>query len=209
MDRVIILNGAPRSGKDTLSRLMFEGNIFEKMVRGSFKRPLQDIAASVLGMSSEDFLDQYEVIKDLPCPNGLPMTVRDLMIKISEEWIKPLGGKRYFGDLAYAKTLEAAAFTQRYPLANIPGTTVVFSDGGFGEEVFKFIECLGAHNVYIVRIHRDGFDFSMDSRRLLDSSIAGLEHCQFFDLKNNSSERNLIINFAETVVRKIEKDIVV
>ncbi len=206
MDRVLILNGAPRSGKDTLSRLMFQGNIFEYLSNGSFKLPLQHIAAMILGMEVEDFMDQYEVIKDQPCPNGLPLTVRQLMIKISEEWLKPLGGERYFGDLAYSRALIDCALATRWPLPMVPGRTVVFSDGGFGPECLKFIECLGPENVYIVRISRPGFDFSSDSRRLLTKDVEGLENCQFFDLVNDGTERDLMTAFAEVVLAKLVRD---
>lgn len=206
MDRVLILNGAPRSGKDTLRQLMFAGNIFEYQTHGSFKLPLQEMAAAVLGMPIDDFMEQYETIKDLPCPNGLPLTVRQLMIKISEEWVKPLGGKRYFGDLAYSKALIDCAFAQRWPLAPVAGRTVVFTDGGFGEECQKFVECIGAENIYIVRINRPGFDFSMDSRRLLTKEMEGLENCQFFDLTNDGTERDLMLAFSEVVLAKIKKD---
>lgn len=206
MDRVLILNGAPRSGKDTLSRLMFQGHIFEHFVRGSFKLPLQEVTAAILGMDLGDFLDQYESIKDLPCPNGLPLTVRQLMIKISEEWVKPLGGKRYFGDLAYSRALIDCAFATRFPLQQVPGRTVVFTDGGFGEECLKFVECLGPQNVYIVRIHRDGHDFSQDSRRLLSADVDGLQDCQFFDIHNNGTEASLLTAFAEVVLPKLRKD---
>lgn len=210
MDRVLILNGAPRSGKDTLATKLFAAGTFWNHVDGSFKRPLQNIAAAILGMTEKDFLDQYETIKDQPCPNGLPLTVRELMIKISEEWVKPLAGKRFFGDEAYRRALVDCGRmdTTRQPHYRwqVRGTTVVFTDGGFGEEVLKFIEELGPENVYIVRIIREGHTFEKDSRRLLQKHTPGLEKCQFFSVFNNGTREDLLNSFNDIVLDKMRGD---
>lgn len=209
MDRVLILNGPPRSGKDTLSKLLRQGGIFETQINGSFKRPLQEVTAAILGMSFQEFLERYEEIKDRPCPNGLPLTVRKLMIKISEEWVKPLGGKRYFGDMAYRRALidsyNAKVFPQTLYPSVIEGTTVIYTDGGFGEEVLMFVEKIGAENVHIVRIHRPGVDFSEDSRRYLTADIEGLEKCNFFDIRNDRTERDLLNGFRDVVLDQMRK----
>lgn len=203
MQRVLILNGPPRSGKDTLSEMLRRGEHFEGLLSCSFKRPLQDIAAAVIGMNPIDFMDRYEDIKDKPLQNGLNMTVRQLMIKISEDWIKPIAGKRYFGDQAL-KTILSHGIQQRglvnpYQL-KMPGATAVFTDGGFGDEVLPFIEHLGYENVHIVRIHRKGFDFTEDSRKYLcdieDPRLAG---CQFYDITNDESELGLLEKFMDVV----------
>lgn len=210
VDRVLILNGPPRSGKDTLSDLIFKGCVFSSHIAGSFKRPLQEITSAILGMKVHDFLEQYEIIKDELCPNGLPLTVRQLMIKISEEWVKPIGGSRYFGDLAYTQALLDSGLASRYSSSlydnGIPGHTVVFTDGGFGEECLPFVENLGAENVYIVRIHREGVTFDQDSRRYLTSDIPFLSKCKFFDVKNDGSLTDLLNGFKDIVVDQLRKD---
>jgi hypothetical protein len=214
MNRVLILNGAPRSGKDTLSKMLLSAQMFERTVPGSFKRPLQDVAAALLGMSIEDFLTRYEEIKDLPCENGWPLTVRQLMIKISEEWVKPLGGKEYFGRLAYANAdhpvnnAVGRQFANLNPYAmKIRGVTAVFTDGGFGPEVVPFIETLGAENVHIVRIHRPGFTFDSDSRTLLDAALQPeLTGCRFYDIQNDASEIQMLSRFMDIVFYPLMKE---
>jgi len=214
LNRVLILNGPPRSGKDTLSSLLFRSGMFQNLTRGSFKRPLQDIAAAVLGMSLEKFMLDYEKIKDLPCENGFPMTVRELMIKISEDWIKPIAGKRYFGDLELKRVSAAEEFKSNYfgtdhnPYAvKVAGTTVVYTDGGFGEEVLPFIESLGPENVHIVRIHRKGHTFDMDSRTYLyPEAIPTLKGCKFYDIHNDGTELEFLNRFMDVVFFPLFKE---
>lgn len=213
MNRVLILNGPPRSGKDTLSSMLQKGDMFQRMISASFKAPLQQIAASVLGMSYDNFMQRYESMKDKPCPNGIPGTVRDLMIRISEEWVKPAFGKRYFGDLALNYCLHDDILhmpSARKPSVysvKIEGVTAVFTDGGFGEEVIPFVEFLGAENVHIVRITRPGYDFSEDSRRYLSAETTPeLKGCKFYDLNNDGTELELLNAFQDKVFFQMWKE---
>ncbi len=80
-------------------------------------------------------------------------TYREAMIHTSEVVVKPNFGQDYLGKLA-AKNLQ-------------PGVNI-FSDGGFGPEVDALAEVVGYGNITIVRLHRDGCDFSKDSRRYLN-----------------------------------------
>ena len=78
---------------------------------------------------------------------------RQWLINVSENVVKPLAGKNYFG-----KALADS----------ITSDLVVVSDSGFMEEVMPLVE--RGHDVYVLRIVRDGFTFEGDSRRYLEPS---------------------------------------
>lgn len=152
---IIILNGPPGVGKDTLAmeleKLLGIANI-------SFKKPMWDIAEAVLGPERfEMFCDLYHdrETKDTPQEALGGKSPRGFFIHISESFIKPLLGEEYFGDRLLELYCELA------------GVGVV-SDGGFPRELFPF--CRALVDVQVVRLHREGYDFSNDSRNYIHES---------------------------------------
>ena len=81
------------------------------------------------------------------------MTPRQLLILVSEDFVKPICGQNAFGVLA----------TRRLLLQDIDKNTV-FSDGGFVEEIKPLVDTFGKENVVVIRIHRKGCTFDGDSR---------------------------------------------
>lgn len=153
MAKVIILNGPPGCGKDTIAKLMHDYCFVSDLL--SFKKPMWKIAEAALGDKYFDFVDLYNnrETKEKPAPMLNNMSPRDFFIYISEQFVKPCIGKRHFG------TLAAEEISMNY--------SAVFSDGGFNEEVEALAEYVKggrSHEIHIVRLHRDGYGFGGDSR---------------------------------------------
>ena len=150
--RVIILNGPPNIGKDTL------GNNVQQLIgwpRMEFKEALYRETASYYGVDLVTFamLASGRTTKEVPMPTLGGLSPRQAMIHVSEEVIKPKFGKQFFGAKAYelVQTLEDRHLR-----------TVVFSDGGFEEEAQYLID--QGCEVHIIQLHAEGFDFGNDSR---------------------------------------------
>lgn len=152
---VIIFNGPPGSGKDHACEYLSE--LIENCHHEEFKRHLFKCTKILFNIDSQEFDELYKdrETKEKPTCKLRGMSPREAMIFTSEEVIKPKFGKDYFG-LCAAENLE-------YGLN-------VFSDGGFEDELVPvYQECDG--NMLIVQIHREGFDFSNDSRNYIDEFL--------------------------------------
>lgn len=159
--KVVILNGPPGSGKDTLAdHLVY--NALQNAEKREFKTKLFEIAATLAGITVEHMVElNNQETKNVPSPE-LPAgrSPRQWLIFVSEVMVKPHLGLRYFGKAA-AKTLTN------------PNTVYVFSDGGFDEEVVEVARKVGKENLLVVRLSRPDKTFAGDSRRYLDPNNAG------------------------------------
>ena len=152
---IIILNGPPGCGKDTIAAYL-TGHRYHA-VKASFKQPMFDIAFSMLGVYRYDeFMDLYNDREQKEKPQVIlgGKSPRQFMIWISEDVMKPVFGDHYFGRRMVHEMYRDLA--------------VVISDGGFPEEVKPLVKA--GHEVHICRLHRDGFTFAGDSRDYIDLS---------------------------------------
>lgn len=147
---IIILNGPPSSGKDEIAKYLAGRYGAEHM---EVKELLTDAAVRAAGVSRKLWDALYErEYKEIPTPylhiNGVRVSPRQWMIHISEKVFKPLFGKGVFG--------EAAANKLNYSGDLSADRLVVFSDGGFIEELVPLSKvCYPARkNFHIARIHR-------------------------------------------------------
>jgi len=115
MKTVILINGLPRAGKDTVADFIVDNFNYTKM---SFATPLKSVIAGTFGISLEDLetmknnTDEYGVeIKVYP--NNQPQQVlkytnfREILQKFGTEGMKPEFGNSVWGDLLYKKVLES------------------------------------------------------------------------------------------------------
>lgn len=142
MKKIILFNGPPRAGKDTLVNAIHTEFPFTR--REKFVAPLKKMMEAVYGDWNED-------LKDEPVYFGY--TGRQILIKFCEEFLKPLHGRDIVGKLTMRRL-------EQYPEDSV----ILFSDLGFIEEALPIIN---KYETYLVRIHRPGFDFSKDSRSYL------------------------------------------
>lgn len=149
----IILNGPPGCGKDTIANLM-AGSCKKRQ----FKDALYEHTAKHFEIDLDKFI-HYASDRDLKDSRSLAglggRTPREALIYISEQIFKPRYGNAYFGEC------EASRLHSLF--GNAEGfVNVVYPDGGFEDEITP-VESFFDH-VVIIRLHRDGFDFSNDSR---------------------------------------------
>ena len=167
--KIILLNGPPNSGKDTIADYIAENHYYSKM---QFKSRLYEIGAKILGsdLSEYTYYCSKRGTKDreyMLSKWGWQGTPRDHLIWVSEEVIKPLFGKDYFGK--YLAEQLGMSFNDG----------AVISDSGFlaellpilNEDYFSLEEYVEVH---VVQLTKDGCTFEGDSRSYLDKRHVSL-----------------------------------
>ena len=152
---IVIFNGPPSTGKD-------EACLYLKKLGYKhlcFKEELFKATTDYYNVSLDWFLEGYNdrSIKEKPESRLGGLSRRQAMIYVSEEIIKPSRGKEFFGS-QLAKQIEEGCF-------------YCVSDGGFEEELTPIINKVGADNVILVQLTRDGCDFSFDSRKYFNGDL--------------------------------------
>jgi len=147
----IILNGPPRSGKDTVANFISEKY---EAVGHRFAGPLKRMCHDAYGLHdlAEEWFDKC---KDEPSEHFLGKTPREVYIAFSELYMKPMYGKAIWGELVAKE------------IATCPSDGLhVVPDGGFDYEIEPVRQ---VSKVKIIQIRRPGFDFSNDSRDYLSN----------------------------------------
>lgn len=183
---LILLNGPPRSGKDTLAaRLKGWGAVDMKM-----SRPLKDGWAGLMGWGDQE-RERAEHTKDRAFSAGLPgspLSYRQAQIDLSERFLKPLYGPDVFGRIA-AWHLEALLAGRAPPLVTV-------SDSGFAAEIEPLLSMIPPQRTVLFRLNRPGCDFKGDSRSYLDLTHLGVHQ---IDLMNCHSIDDLERNAVEAL----------
>jgi hypothetical protein len=153
---LVIFNGPPGTGKDECCLFMEQSNGFEHK---TFKKALFVETCKFFNVSFEWFMNGYDdrSIKEAPSSRLNGMSRREAMIHVSEEIVKPMYGKDFFGS-EVSKSLEM-------------NVDYCFSDGGFKEELMPIIDKFGVENICLIQLTREGCDFSSDSRRYLNGNL--------------------------------------
>jgi hypothetical protein len=181
--RVVAFNGPPRTGKDTLANLLklhLMSNYETAGIRVQLSLPMREAAFAMAGLGEYDE-ETYEKLKDevLPITGA---TLRQLMIDLSEEHVKPKYGKQFWVKSAMARIPEGVE-------------VAIVSDLGFWEELDFLQKTYGARNVVVVNTHREGKGWGSDSRKPLTCS-------QSFQCYNNATP-----NQAAAEIRKYLRDL--
>jgi hypothetical protein len=183
---VVLLNGPPGCGKDTVASHLVQYLQFGRM---KFAAPIKRMAAALLDMDVAALERHKDAEFEILCKEietilpsvigyedakqyeyGPRDTLRQLLIRISEEYLKPTYGNTFFGRIAVRELRRSA-----YPL-------IVFTDSGFNDEAATVTRAIGRGNTILIRLHREGCDFRNDSRSYL-RGVAGEER----DIENNGS----------------------
>lgn len=149
--RVIILNGPMGIGKDTIGKLL-QAALGDAVVC-EFKNRLIELALSISGISQEVWDLRYTNRETKESPWHLlgGLSQREFLIKVSEEWIKPVFGERYFGEFMHAEVINSQCDT-------------IITDGGFNEEVRPML-ANSELEVYCFQLEREGYAYDeRDSR---------------------------------------------
>lgn len=172
MSKIIILNGPASVGKDTIGNALAADY---NCITTGFKRPMFEIAASILGARAfSKFITAYDDRDQKEMPQSFlgGKTCREFMIWISESVVKPLFGNQQFGKL----------MSEHIQLCD-EGFCFVCTDGGFPDEVIRLVE--DGHDVTLVRLFMEGKTFAGDSRdyiRIKGSYLLGYKNYQEHDV---------------------------
>lgn len=172
--KFILLNGPPRSGKDTAAAALC-GWLQPPVRHEKFSAPLKHAFAGMMGAECENFVvHKYEAMKDAPIPD-LGFSFRQWQIDFSETFMKSCYRNDVFGRLLL-KRLE-----EHPPEDN---AVIVISDCGFQIEVDYLVGAVPQPNndIALFRLHRASTSFVGDSREYVQSP-----RCDNFDVHNDGT----------------------
>ena len=193
--KIYLMNGPPRSGKDTAGQLL--ARMLDNSTVLKFAEPLKMATHAAMAMLTGGpnlkFCEGYDDCKDIPSPDFMGLTPRAAYIAMSEQYIKPLLGKQFFG-------LHLA---ERIKKLQEQGTEhVIITDSGFYEELEPLINEFGADACIIVQLLRLDSHFEGDSRGWLESEGVRTEL-----IGNDDDIASLRVSVAE-LIGKLEKEVV-
>lgn len=193
--KILLINGPPRSGKDLLAR-MLEATLMEDTTMPichfeRFSMPLKRAFAGMMGIGVDSFgvvKGDWEDIKDEPHELLNNRSYRQWQIDFSEVLMKPLYGEDVFGRLFCARIAQYESdWDQKYFMEPI----IVVPDSGFQIELKSLNKYLPEADWKLIRLHRNGTDFSGDSRSYLqDLGDSKLDHA--IDVDNNGTRQQLL-----------------
>lgn len=182
---VIFLNGPAGSGKDTIGDVLRE--LLQSQLTPSagfskskatpvrartfkFADPIRAFMQNFLMISNAQLEQGKREGTQVPIPNT-SVTYRELMIRFSETFLKPVFGKGVFGVLAGEKI--KSWFTETEAVGTELAVAII-TDCGFEEEFHACAETIGADALYIgVQITRPEKTFSGDSRSYVKFEKSG------------------------------------
>jgi len=132
-------------------------------------QPLKDMTRALFNWDDAE-AEYMEANKDTPQNALYGWSYRAFQIALSEDFIKPKLGGDAFGRLA-------SRIIQRSP-----SSLFICSDSGFAEEAVPIVRTVGAANVLLVQLQRQGHTFRGDSR-----SYISLPSVRTVKLENNGS----------------------
>lgn len=196
--RILLLNSPANVGKSKAMGYMKQKGL--NLTYASCKEPLHKATMSLFGVPEERYWEIYNdrKLKEIPLPefrirsnvselgrlsevtnvnqkvtpnkfcelpHTLMLSIRESMIYTSEVIMKPRFGSDVFGRIR-ANSLEDGK-------VYIDDSTAAFDVNGEirADEITPLIERVGQDNILLIRIHREGFDFSGDSRRYVPDGV--------------------------------------
>ena len=195
MKPIFILNAPPRCGKDTIARqfILDNDNPKGEIQQICFKDPMYCIFAATTGLAGEDFMKLYETEgwKDSPQEITGGKTPRELMIHLSENYVKPFFSEAYFGEWV-ARQISA------YEEEREEEYTWVIPDGGFQEELDAMIKVHG-DRIVLIHLEREGHrSFTGDSRDwIFDWKTFPEDGAMVFDTTEGNEE---VLRFMESLI---------
>lgn len=187
MKQLIILNGPPRSGKDTLAKYLYEKHKHFHHVK--FANELKIIAHRFYN-TPDQHPDAYEKFKDQPLTEFIGLSPRQAYINLSEDYIKKHHGKDFFG-LQLISTIKKVQDNNE--------NVFIVSDGGFEEELLPLLEVFNPALFTIVQVHRAGCTFDNDSRHYFDKERFGKLGIKFLSMDNNDTEEAFLAKAESTL----------
>lgn len=183
LKKVFLFNGPKFSGKDTVGEYLAKKHNNSKVFM--FKEALYHWAAriSTLSLAEIMYMSSDRNLKELPHASlplnrktGTYFSPREWLIHVSENVIKPLTNKDFFG-VSCAESILSS------------GVDVAFiTDSGFEEELKALVNRVAVPDIWesveftVVRIHRPGCTFEGDSRNYLGNTLPNV---RYLDVHND------------------------
>lgn len=156
--QLVLLNGPPRSGKDTLATLLRDAVADqERMAIIPIADHLKTLTHAFYGLPPDTPPKHFEACKDEPSDLFFGLTPRQAYIFMHDKVIKPLHGPRFLGYI-YARKIATIVRDIQTPL------TVICPDSGCSDENLPALEKLPYGAACLVRIHKKGCDYDGDNR---------------------------------------------
>lgn len=182
MTKIILFNGPPSSGKDTIgsmvqAQLSSEYKLFTDVTK--FAAPLKRTACSLYCEGDQTAWHQFDAPgkKDEASETFFGKTPREIQIAISEDFMKPLHGTSVFGKLLVHYIQKASPRFEGF----------LVTDSGFRPEAEELVTAFGAENIILIRLNREGATYEGDSRGYINLDDLGVKS---IDLDNEEGSPN-------------------
>lgn len=156
---IVFINGPPSSGKTTAARFLssrlkncaeFESSM---CLRGALRWML------AIPYGSDPFSPQN---KDLPMQELNGLTPRQAMIKLAQDYMKPLFGDDVFGHVVVRH------------MAGAIWSNAIVSGLGFDLEALVIVKAFKGYQIECLKLYKEGCSFDNDSRDYLDCLGLGI-----------------------------------
>lgn len=191
--KLLLLNGPPGSGKDTVASAIknygqMKGLDVRNVVVKKLAAPIKSAYPALLGLTNSAELDQLKDEEYL----GVPRGIRKLQIALSEDVMKPL-----FGQDIFAKILTRSVRCLRKEVL------CIISDTGFTNE-FKYLFYRTPRiNFLTLRLSRGNTSFDGDSREYITPTTDD-EAKRIIDVDNNTPIRESIDGYIDLIARNLD-----
>lgn len=197
---VVLVNGAPGAGKDSVAvRVATQFKHRDILaIPMKFASPIKGAVAELFRLGGREYEHFFETPegKAEKSERFFGHTPRDVLIDFSERWAKELFGKEVFGRLAIQRIrayMEQRQVTEFFTRAE--PVVFVFSDCGFQAEVDVVIQAIGPQNTVLINVERPGCTYVGDSR----APVMAAPGVSSWLLRNDGSKNALSERIADIV----------
>jgi hypothetical protein len=190
MKQIVIFNGPPKSGKDTLTDYLIKN--YGNMQHVKYAYSLKQMVHRVYD-TPEKHPEAYEKYKDQPLSEFIGLTPRQAYISMSEDYIKKNHGKDFFG-LQLILTIKRRNTKE--------DDVFLVSDGGFDEELEPLLHNFDPSLISVVQLYRKNCSFEGDSRNYFNVERFQSRGVKFIKLVNQANTPEDFIEESISVLKQ-------